>query len=186
MKSASQKSKEQLDVDLCYKGLGASTTDSPEQIEAKYRRLIETCKGELRSPDPRARENAKNQLVLFEDLYNKIKNSAMYQSTAKEYEKRNRERAPSPAADGPVMKSNLIHCPSCNAMIGKGLASCPVCKADFRTRTDKIVQNYIAKTPNLTTLSLVLVLLLVLVGALIFLVLMYPERFDQLLGLFRR
>ncbi len=162
--------KEVLDVDMCYMAMGLSIGDSPEQVELKYQRLIELCKKETLSPDPKVRETAKNNIVLFEKAYDRIKTSVTYQTTVKEYEKKRREKPPQ--AETIKMKCALIHCPSCNALIGKALKSCPACKADFRTKIERFSDSYLTKT------RVAVFALLVLVGVMVCLGFYYQDQIE--------
>jgi rubrerythrin len=164
--------KEVLDVEMCYMALGLSMGDSPEQIDLKYRQLLEGCKKESLSPNPKVRENARDLIILFENAYDRIKTSVTYQTTAKEHEKKIKEKALQ--AEIITMKCTLIHCPYCSALIGKALKSCPSCKADFRTKVERLSDKYSTKT------CVTVCVLLILVGIMICLGFSYRDQIETL------
>lgn len=167
--------KELTDVILCYKAMGISIDDSPEQIERTYKLLTEEYRKNLASLDPAVRENARNSMVLVKEMYDKIKGSITYTAKAKECLKAGMREADGPktsraATAVKVEKSRLMNCPSCRSMINIGLKTCPICKTRIYSKTEKFLNQYFTKT------TIIILCLFLLIGILAGLGIMYPAQ----------
>lgn len=161
MSNPKGKNEELMDIDLCYKALGLSMGDSPQQVEMTYNRLMDIYKNNMKSADGQVRMDAKNNMELISDMYANIKSSVTYQAMEKEYSKKSKlsnDAGKSNAAkrDAPAMKSIYKECPSCTAMVSKSATKCPTCKYNFQTVTDRILAS-----KNLIILGVIVVLVVV-------------------------
>ena len=157
-----RKNEELTDIDLCYKALGLSVGDSPEQIEATYNRLTDIYKNNMKSADAHVRDEAKNSLTLIADMYENIKASVTYQAMEKEYAKKGKLSgdAGKIKAEAAAMRNTHKECPSCMAMVIKSATKCPTCKHEFKTAADKIMGQFLTKT-NVIIVSVIILLAVV-------------------------
>lgn len=179
MTSSARNEDELKDIALCYSALGLLIGDSPDKIELTYKRIVETNKAGLSSPDPQLREDASKNLRLVEEMYNKIRQSVSYQSALKDHEKKSRTRDESeqtriPARHTIVRDKALINCPMCHSVISKGTKSCPRCKARIETPVEKLIGVMLSPAIAIT-LGCIVVL-----GIIAFFWFMYPDQMWEL------
>ena len=62
MSAESEKEKEFSDIELCYKAMGLSFSDNPEQVEKTYRKLKDEYTKAIRSTDQKERLAASENL----------------------------------------------------------------------------------------------------------------------------
>lgn len=158
------------DIELCYTAMGLSIGDSPAKIEMMYNRLCEMYKAKLIASDPRAHMEAKENLDLIEEMYNKIKNSVTYQSMAKDYEKRGKlqgeERSRPSDIDATLLKSSMMNCPKCHTVISKDSKVCPRCKTPILTQYEMIMKTVFTKTNIIVFFCIVVIGIMVIIGLL--------------------
>ena len=124
MSDQKNKNDELKDIDLCYKALGLSIGDSPQQVESTYTRLMEIYNNNMKSPDGHVRQDAKNNMELIADMYANIKDSVTYQAMEKEYAKKG--KLAESGGKGSVSNNEALlqkgiykECPSCQSVISK-------------------------------------------------------------------
>lgn len=159
---------ELTDVILCYKAMGLSLDDGPAHIAQTYNDLTEGFRGNLASVDPTVREDARKNIALMREMYDKIKGSVTYNTIVRELEKNGRLAAEMKAAEAVKPKvvkleNHLTHCPSCRNVINIKSKVCPICKYRILTPLEKFVRRH------LTTKKVVIaaVLLIVILAAVI-------------------
>ena len=167
------------DIALCYTALGLSVGDSPGKIEMVYKRVVETCKANLASPDPKVREEAKNSLSLVEEMYEKIRKSVTYQTALRDQDRQVRMqsdagRSASSGHGTVVADKALTTCPMCHSVISKEARTCPRCKARIETVGEKMMS--VVTTPAV----LIIICILVLIGAAILVWMVFPEQIGAL------
>jgi hypothetical protein len=185
MSNASADNHELKDVELCYTALGLSIGDSPAKIEMTYKRLVETYKANLASPDPAARADAQNSLKLIEEMYDKIKNSVTYQTMYRDQERRNKmhgeaEKSRMQQSEAGALDKSLTKCPTCRTVINKGLKTCPRCKARIVSPFEKLMEKIFTPT------NVIVFGCIVVIGTLAFIGFTFPEQVKEILGLFRK
>lgn len=129
--AVSAKEKEFPDIDLCYKAMGLSFSDSPERVERTYLRLKDEYGKAIRSPDVAVRTAATEDLKQLEELYTTITGSLIYKDYAKEYERHTALKAEQHAARAAKQATAgtgaLVACPHCRKQIASHLAVCIYC-----------------------------------------------------------
>jgi hypothetical protein len=165
---AEERDNELTDVALCYQSMGLPLDATPVQIEQMYKSLTEENRKNLASPDPGIREDARRNMGLVDEMYDKIRSSITYRAFEKEHQKKNDDAWASEArVKRPVHRvvaesSRMMHCPRCNGSIAKGLKTCPVCKTRLYTATERILKTYLTPA-KLIILCVVLVLAALLI-----------------------
>lgn len=132
------------DISLCYQAMGIPLDASPPEVERAYNSLVRDYKRKMASPDPVASENARVSLGLLEEMHGKIVTSISYCAAQREYQKKNDTSDLSnlkrPAHHAVVERSQMIHCPRCNGLVGRGLDTCPICKGSLVTPLKKLLR----------------------------------------------
>ncbi len=174
-----QHDNELTDVILCYKAMGLSLDDGPLRIEQTYMDLTENYRKHLSSPDPVLREDARKNIALMKEMYDKIKGSITYNTVVRELEKSGKlaEEMKAAAAAKPKvvrLENHLMHCPACRNVINKGSKTCPICKFRFLSPFEKFMDRYVT-TKSIVIFCVVLILLLA-----VFALLMYPNLLQKI------
>lgn len=165
MGDSSQKEKEFSDIELCYKAMGLSFSDNPEQVEKTYRKLKDGYSAAMRSADMTARAEAAENLKQLEELFTTIKESLIYKDYAREYEKYKELKAEQLAArkqkqqQQPVIKETLVNCPYCNKLIAPKLKVCIYCHGKIMTPMEQMMAK-IFSTRNLVVMVILVVLVI--------------------------
>ncbi len=170
MSDVSEKEKELSDIELCYKAMGLSFSDNPEQVESVYKKLKDEYGKAIRSTDQAARSAATESLKQLEELFLTIKGSMIYKDYAREYEKYKALKAEQMAArklkQPPPVKETLVKCPFCQKLIMPKLKVCIYCHGKILTPMEQLMAK-VFSTRNLIVLAVVIVL--VIAGAIIML-----------------
>lgn len=139
----SAKEKEFPDIDLCYKAMGLSFSDSPEKVERTYRKLKDEYGKAIRSPDVAERAAATENLKNLEELFTTITGSLIYKDYAKEYEKLAALKAEQQAARAAKQSAGgagaLIACPHCRKQIASHLTVCIYCHGKLSSSADGLI-----------------------------------------------
>ena len=185
MSTSSVKDDELKDIELCYNALGLDMGDPPGKVEFAFKRLSETYRANMASPDPKAREEARESLRLVEEMYDKITKSVTYLTTLKDQEKRGKiqeggERTKPADYGTEVTRSSLMNCPMCDTLIEKGSKVCPRCKGRIFTATEQLMTKLFSPT------IIILLCSLIVIGVFAFLFLMYSDQIKDLIGSFRQ
>jgi hypothetical protein len=165
MSDVSQKEKELSDIELCYKAMGLSFSDNPEQVERTYRKLKEEYNKAMRSTDPSERLRATENLKQLEELFTTITGSLIYKDYAAEYEKYKALKAEQQAArkqkqqQQPVDKEAHVSCPYCKKPISPRLKVCIYCHGKILTPMEQLMAK-VFSTRNLIVVTVVVVLLI--------------------------
>jgi hypothetical protein len=165
MSDASDKEKELSDIELCYKAMGLSFSDNPEQVEKTYRKLKDEYTKIMHSSDLAARSGAAENLKQLEELFTTITGSLIYKDYAREYEKYKALKAEQMAArkqkqeQQPVVKEQLIDCPYCKKKISAKLKVCIYCHGKILTPMEQLMAK-VFSTRNLVVLTIVVVLVI--------------------------
>ncbi len=143
MDAVSGKEQELSDIELCYKAMGLSFSDNPDQVEKTYRKLKEEYSKSVRSTDLAVRATAQENLKQVEELFATITGSLIYKDYAREYEKytslkaekraERRQKQPPPA----VTQSHR-NCPYCNRPIASTLKVCIYCHGRIMTPMEEL------------------------------------------------
>ncbi|MDD2898473.1 MAG: hypothetical protein PHI31_07145 [Desulfuromonadaceae bacterium] len=161
--------KELSDIELCYKAMGLSFSDNPEQVQKTYRKLKEEYERDMRSSDHVARSNALENMKQLEDLFSTITGSLIYKDYAREYEKYKEQKAELMAArkqkhhEKEVVKEFHINCPYCKKPIAPQLKVCIYCHGKILTPMEQMLAT-VFTTRNMVAVGVV-VLILVSIGA---------------------
>lgn len=170
MSDVSQKEKELSDIELCYKAMGLSFSDNPEQVERTYRKLKDEYGRAMRSTDPSERVKASENLKQLEELFTTITGSLIYKDYAREFEKYQASKAEKQAErkqkQPPAVKEALIKCPYCNKPIASKLKVCIYCHGKILTPMEQLMAK-VFSTRNM--IIYVVVLGVVVAGTLIIL-----------------
>jgi len=135
---------ELTDIALCYQSMGVPLDASPVEIEQRFHGLVEEYKKKLISPDLGAREDAKRNLELVTEMYDKIRSSITYHAMEKDHLKKSGEaaasekRATRPVHRAIVDNKGTVLCHRCNGTIPKGLKTCPICKTHIFTASEQL------------------------------------------------
>lgn len=165
MSENSQQEKEFSDIELCYKAMGLSFSDNPEQVEKTYRKLKDEYGKAMRSADQSQRVTATENLKQLEELFTTITGSLIYKDYAREYEKYKALKAEQMAArkqkqqQQPVVKEALVNCPYCKKLIAPKLKVCIYCHGKILTPLEQMMAK-VFSTRNLVILTIVVVLII--------------------------
>jgi hypothetical protein len=157
--------KELSDIELCYKAMGLSFSDNPEQVEKTYRKLKDEYGKAMRSSDPTERAGATENLKQLEELFTTITGSMIYKDYAREFEKYNASKAEEMAArkqkqqQKQAVKEALVNCPYCHKMIAANLKMCLYCHGKILSPTEQLMAKLFS-TRNLVVLTIVVVLVI--------------------------
>ncbi|MEI7818056.1 MAG: hypothetical protein WCI45_12790 [Desulfuromonadales bacterium] len=161
MSDVSEKEKEFSDIELCYKAMGLSFSDNPEQVEKTYRKLKDEYDKAMRSSDSSERISASDNLKQLEELFTTIKGSLIYKDYAREYEKYKALRAEKLAErkkkSPPPVKEILVKCPYCQKLIMPKLKVCIYCHGKILTPMEQLMAK-VFSTKNLIILTVIVVL----------------------------
>lgn len=166
MSEVPEKEKELSDIELCYKAMGLSFSDNPEQVERTYRKLKDEYGKAMRSSDTSERTAATENLKQLEELFTTITGSLIYKDYAREYEKYKELKAEQMSArkqkqqQQPVVKDPLINCPYCKKLIAPKLKVCIYCHGKILTPLEQLMAKMFS-TRNI----LVAIIVAVVVGA---------------------
>ena len=152
------------DIELCYKAMGLSFSDNPEQVEKTYLKLKDEYTRAMRSSDTSERTTATENLKQLEELFTTIKDSVIYKDYAKEYEKYKAAKAEKIAArkqkqqeEQPAVKDDLASCPYCNKPISSKLKVCIYCHAKILSPAELMMAKLFT-TRNIVILTVVILL----------------------------
>lgn len=152
------------DIELCYKAMGLSFSDNPEQVERTYRKLKEGYNKSMSSSVSAERVNAADNLKQLEELFATITGSLIYKDYAREYEKYKALKAEKLAErklkqqQKPVVKEELVNCPYCKKLISPKLKVCIYCRGKILTPMEQLMVNVFV-TRNVVVAVVVLSLL---------------------------
>ncbi|MDD2366361.1 MAG: hypothetical protein PHN84_09365 [Desulfuromonadaceae bacterium] len=163
MSDAEQKEKELSDIELCYKAMGLSFSDNPEQVERTYRKLKDEYTKSMHSSDLSARSLAAENLKQLEELFSTITGSLIYKDYAREYEKYKALKAEKRAEhkqkeeQKPAVKETLVKCPYCHKLIAPRLKVCIYCHGKILTPMEQMMTKLFS-TKNLVIITIIVVL----------------------------
>lgn len=163
MADVSAKEKEMFDIELCYKAMGLSFSDNPEQVERTYKKLKEEYTRAMRSSDSSERATATENLKQLEELFTTITGSLIYKDYAREYEKYKEIRASEMSerkkkqAEKAVEKEVLVNCPYCHKLIAPNLKVCLYCRGKILTPMEKLMAQLFS-TRNMVVAAIFVVL----------------------------
>ncbi|MFZ4855455.1 MAG: hypothetical protein ACOYL3_03580 [Desulfuromonadaceae bacterium] len=154
------------DIELCYKAMGLSFSDNPEQVEKTYRKLKDEYSKAIRSSDATERSTASENMKQLEELFTTITGSLIYKDYAREYEKYKALKDEQNAArrkkqqQKPVVIEKHINCPYCKKLIAPKLKVCIYCHGKILTPMEKIMAK-VFSTRNLIIITIIVVLAIV-------------------------
>ncbi len=143
--SDSAKQKELDDVELCYKAVGLSFSDPPDQVERVFKKLREEYNAAARSADPAARKAGADNLKQLEELYETITGSLIYKDYAREYEKYKQVKEAERQARLEKAKAKPVPmkiCPYCGKSFMASLPSCSYCHKKYVSPFELMMQKY--------------------------------------------
>jgi hypothetical protein len=165
MSNPAEKDNEFSDIELCYKAMGLSFSDNPEQVEKTYRKLKDEYGKAMRSSDPTAWAAAAENLKQLEELFTTITGSLIYKDYAREYEKYQALKAEKLAErkmkqqQKQVGEEVLVNCPYCKKLIATRLKVCIYCHGKILTPLEQIMAK-VFSTRNLIVATIVVVLVI--------------------------
>ena len=134
--------KELSDIELCYKAMGLSFSDNPEQVEKTYRKLKDEYSKSTHSSDATERSTATENMRQLEELFTAITGSLIYRDYAREHEKykalKVEELAKRKQKQPPVDKNALINCPYCHKPIAPKSKTCIYCRGKIMTTFERL------------------------------------------------
>ena len=155
--------KELSDIELCYKAMGLSFSDNPEQVEKTYRKLKDEYSKPIRSSDATERSTATENMRQLEELFTAITGSLIYKDYAREYEKykalKEEQNAARKKQQKPVVIEPHVNCPYCNKLIAPKLKVCIYCHGKILTPLEKLMAK-VFSTRNLIIATVVVVLVI--------------------------
>lgn len=161
------------DIELCYKVMGLSFSDPPEKVDRIYKGLVAEYTKSASFGDPTSRQNAKTNLEQVNDLYERITSSTIYKDYAREYEKYKQlkemakaEKSGKHEKTPEIAKPTVVNCPYCNKKISAELKVCIYCHHKILTPFEQAV----AKLFSTRNIVIMVVAVLLIVGAIIFMV----------------
>ncbi len=165
MSDAAENEKEFSDIELCYKAMGLSFSDNPEQVEKTYRKLKDEYEKSVRSSDQTERASAVENLKQLEELFITITESLIYKDYAKEYEKYKALKAEKLAErkkkqqEKPIVKEVLHNCPYCQKPIAPKLKVCIYCHGKILSPMEQMMAKFLS-TRNLLVLTVIVLLVI--------------------------
>ena len=168
---------ELTDVVLCYQAMGVPLDADPVQIEQVYRTLTDGYRKDLSAAGQVQREEARRNLALVQEMYDKIRVSITYHAVEKEYQRRAERSAETTRVkrqphSAVVERNRQIHCARCNGLIARGLKTCPICKGAVLSPLKRIFKACF--TPK----KLLLYFVVLAVASVVALRLLRPELFS--------
>lgn len=166
MSYSADKEKEFSDIELCYKAMGLSFSDNPEQVEKTYRKLKDEYDKAMRLSDPSERIKASENLKQLDELFNTITGSLIYKDYAREYEKYKSLQAEKMAEkklkqqQKPVVKEVLVNCPYCNKLIAPKLKVCIYCRGKILTPMERLMAKVFSRR-NIIVMTVVVAVVVV-------------------------
>ena len=163
MSDDAKKENELSEIELCYKAMGLSFSDNPEQVEKTYRKLKDEYNRGMHSNDSSERSAAAENLHQLEELFKTITGSLIYKDYAREYEKYKEVKAEEIAArkqkqaEQHAVKDALIICPYCSKPISTKLKACIYCHGKILTPTELLMEKMFS-TRNIVIAAIVAVL----------------------------
>ena len=147
------------DIELCYKVLGLTFSDPPEQVDKVCKGLVEKYTRETHDSDPEIRGKARANLDQVHDLYERITNSLIYRDYAREYEKYRQMKAAAAAEKDHKGKKapEMIRCPYCSKPIAAKLRVCIYCHGKILTPFEMMLKKLFSKR-NLIVLTVLIVM----------------------------
>lgn len=134
-------------IELCYKVMGLSFSDPPDQVDRIYHSLVDKYKRDMSSSDPDARQNAKTNLDQVNELFERITNSMIYKDYAREYEKYKQFKADEAEArkqKHEAEKDVLMICPYCSKRIPIKQRTCIYCHGTIYTPAELLLKKLLA------------------------------------------
>ena len=165
MSDVSEKEKELSDIELCYKAMGLSFSDNPEQVERTYRKLKDEYGKAMLSTDPSERIAASENMKQLEELFANITGSLIYKDYAREFEKYQASKGEKLAErklkqqQQATVKEALINCPYCKKPIASKLKVCIYCHGKILTPMEQLIAKVLSSR-NLVVLTIVVVLII--------------------------
>jgi hypothetical protein len=121
------------DIELCYKVMGLSFSDTPDKVDRVYKSLVDEYTNTMKSADPAGRQAAKDNLEQVKELYERITGSMIYKDYAREYEK---YKLLKEHEDG---KELMASCPYCSKQIPANQKVCIYCHKKILTPMELLV-----------------------------------------------
>ena len=118
------------DIDLCYKVMGLSFSDTPDRVDSVYNGLINQYTKSAQSSDHAIRGEAQINLEQTKDLYERITNSMIYKDHAREYEKYKelkKAELQEKQHKAEAERASMSPCPHCGKMLAASYKTCMYC-----------------------------------------------------------
>jgi len=147
------------DIDLCYKVLGLTFSDPPDQVDKVYRGLVDKYNSEMHSSGPEARQKAKENQEQLHDLYERITSSMIYKDYAREYEKYNQLKKE--LADKKHKEEKpavMVRCPYCSKLISEKIKVCMYCHGKILSPMEMMLKKVFSKR-NVVVMAVLLLVI---------------------------
>jgi hypothetical protein len=118
------------DIELCYKGMGLTFSDTPDKVDKVYNSLVAEYTNNMKSANPDNRQAAIDNLKLVQDLHERITNSMIYKDYAREYEKYKLlkdEEIQARKQKHEAEIENMVSCPYCSKQLPAKQKVCVYC-----------------------------------------------------------
>ena len=151
------------DIELCYKVMGLSFSDTPDKVDRVYKSLVDEYTNTIKSADPADRQAAKDNLEQVKELYERITGSMIYKDYAREYEKYKLLKDEQMQARKQKLeeeKEAMVNCPYCNKMIPARQKVCLYCHGKILSPFELLVH----KVFSSRNMIIIAVLLIVVVA----------------------
>jgi hypothetical protein len=124
------------DIELCYKGMGLTFSDTPDKVDKVYNSLVAKYTSDMKSSAPGVRQAAKDNLEQMKELHERIISSMIYKDYAREYEKYMQYKEENKQArrqKQEAEKEFTVICPHCNRQIPAKQKVCIYCQGKIVT-----------------------------------------------------
>ena len=163
------------DIELCYKAMGLSFSDNPEQVEKTYRKLKDEYTKAMRSTEITERVTATENMKQLEELFATITESLIYKDYAREYEKYKASKAEQlverkqKQQKNREVKEKQFNCPYCYKPIAEKIKVCNYCHGKILSPMEKLLANVFSMRNLMNVFStrnlIILIILVVLAMA---------------------
>jgi hypothetical protein len=146
------------DIELCYKGMGLTFSDTPDKVDKVYNSLVAKYTSDMKSSAPGVRQAAKDNLEQMKELHERITSSMIYKDYAREYEKYMQYKEENKQArrqKQEAERESMAICPHCNRQIPAKQKVCIYCQGKIMSPMDQLMGK-VFSTRNLVVAAIVI------------------------------
>ena len=148
------------DIELCYKGMGLTFSDTPVKVDKVYNSLVVEYTNNMNSADPAVRQAAIDNLKQVKDLHERITCSMIYKDYAREYEKYKLlkdEEKQARKQKHETEREVMVSCPYCSKQLPAKQKVCVYCHGKILSPTEMLMSKVFV-TRNVVAAIVVLAL----------------------------